>query len=323
MSNRIAIRYLYVNDDRKTYTVSSSYSYFIFKLNPLKIIINQNFEKDYSVSLLSTSCGYRYITFCGLIADPNFNTKDVVIFDHFYGSDEKSIINVKEIFKKKFDKYILSLKLSDRILMVGFHDKIELFDFTDGSDTSIKTISIGINVLCPLCISSNNRFILHGGAKNNEVVMLNLENNISNVFSSDDSIASICMSNDQNIFATVCSNGKSIYVWYTGMNEKKPIIKLIRGKKKSIIHSVAISPDNSVLAAFSQNGTLHFFDIKGKKEKSFSKLSFKKCNRAVLSWQENNKISIATYEGSVLVITLSERYSEIGREYEEFSDLLT
>ena len=323
MSNKIKIRHLCANDDKRTYTVSSSYSYIIFRLNPLEILINQSFEKDYSVSILCTFCGYRYIAFSGLIADPSFNTKDVAVFDHFHESDDKNVTNIKEIFKKKFDKYILSLRLTDKLLMVGFHDKVELFNLNGKTDSAIKTISIGTNVLSPCYVSSDSKFILHGGTKNSDIVIADLVSDLSNTLPSDESIASIHVSDDQSIFATVCSNGKCIYVWKMDVNEKKPIIKLLRGKKKSIVHSIAISPNNNILAAFSQNGTLHFFDIRGKKEKSFSKLSFKKSNRAVLSWQDNNRISIITYEGSIYVITLSERCSEIGREYEEFSDLLT
>ena len=300
------LRYVCLNDDKETFTCIFPTRYDIFSCIPFKIHFSKDFS-DISLGLGATCNGYRFIAVSGLPADPIFDTKSVCVFDH-------SLSN-PEIFRDSFSQHILSLKLTPNLLICAFYDHLEIWNME--SHQKIHNISSAINVHAPCDISNDFRYLATSGLSNLDLNLCSfLDFNSKQIHAADNPISLVKFSKKDRLLATTSSAGHVVKVWNPENGEC--YAKFRRGNTASVIHSIDFSPDNNYLAIFSQNGTLHFFDIKKPNNstvRSIHRISLENLTSCLIAWITNNKIALLSMDGKMILLTIDEsNCHEIGRE---------
>ncbi|KAH0785027.1 SVP1-like protein 2 [Histomonas meleagridis] len=305
-------KYICINDDKKSFTCLLPTEYHVFTISPLEHVLNIEL-KSITAGSCATCDGYHYIALTGLPADPTFNQKSVVVYEHL--TDQR-----KELFKKSFDKYILELRITPKYLACSFYDHIEIWDYT--SSTLYQQIPTAINVHAPISVSYDYSTLACTGNQSNDINIFSFSTRYSIQFpAADGPISSIVFSSDREeplYFATVTSSGCIIKVYEaeTSFN----VINFKRGASKSIIYSLDFSPDNKYLAAVSQNATIHFFDMSSKSKKAptiraFNRIKIGKSSISYISWYACNQIAVLKMNGKLLKITIDPtNCNEVGRE---------
>ena len=305
-------KFIYINDDKNSFTYLFPTEYHVLTISPLNIIHSENVN-SITIGSCATCDGYRFIALVGLPADPAFDQKSVIIYEH--SNNQR-----KELFKKTFEKHILELRITPKYLACAFYDHIEIWDFI--SSSLFQQIPTAINVHAPISISLDFSTLACTGIQSNDVNIFSFSTRYSNQFPAADShISNITFSScrDQPLyFATVTSSGCVIKVYEaeTSLN----VINFKRGNSKSIIYSLDFSPDNKYLAAISQSSTIHFFNMSamGKKAptvKAFNRIKIGEPSVAYISWHACNQIAVVKMNGKLLKITIDEtNCSEVGRE---------
>jgi WD40 repeat protein len=89
-----------------------------------------------------------------------------------------------------------------------------------------------------------------------------------------------------------------------------------------MIHSLDFSPNGDFLAIVSRNGTIHFFELKGKAPSktvqtfnSFLKVSISQPWVSSLMWSDPGLVCVMMMDGQMLNVAVDERgCREVGRE---------
>ena len=323
------LRYLFINDDRETFTCVLPTQYSIFSVNPFEMKYSR---KNFGFSLGSavTCQGYRFIAFSGLPADPEFDTRHVCIFDHDKikneSQDEKKKSNPL-IFLHEFELHILSMRITPQFLIVTFHHHFEIWDIN--ANKPLQQISTALNVHAPCDITTDYKLLAVAGRElyNCDLYLLNESTSIP-VRAADETVSLVKFSRTPGLLATASLDGKIVRVFNTTQIKDSNsannccIGKFKRGFKASVIHSIDFSPNNQFMVIVSQNGTLHFFDLKNKPPSSspqtytsIQKISIGQQDVSYILWQNPSLIIVLTMAGIMISISIDEdTCNEVGRE---------
>lgn len=327
------LRYLFINDDQKTFTCVLPTQYSIFSVNPFEMKYSR---KNFGFSLGSavTCQGYRFIAFSGLPADPDFDTRHVCIFDHekitFDSKDEKKT-NDSLIFLHKFDSHILSMRITPQYLIVCFHHNFEIWDIN--ANKPLQQISTALNVHAPCDVTKDYKLLAITGRElcNCDLYLLN-NPTPNSVRAADETVSLVKFSRTPGFLATTSLDGKIVRVFDTSQIKEGNSInnfcigKFKRGFKASVIHSIDFSPNNRFMVFVSQNGTLHFFDLTNKQPSanpptftSIQKISLGQQDVSYIMWQSPSLITVVTMAGFLISISIdTETCNEVGREQLNF-----
>lgn len=323
------LRYLFINDDQQTFTCILPTQYSIFSVNSFEMKYSR---KNFGFSLGSavTCQGYRYIAFSGLPADPEFDTRYVCIFDHekIDTKNEKERTDNPLIFLHEFDSHILSMRITPQYLIVAFHHHFEIWDIK--ANKPLQQITTALNIHAPCDVTRDYRLLAVAGREiyNCDLYQLSNNRNPFPIRAADETVSLAKFSRTPGLLATASLDGKIVRVFDTsqikeGCNMNNFCIgKFKRGFKASVIHSIDFSPNNQFMAIISQNGTLHFFDLKNKPPTSnpqtytsISKISIGQQDVSYIMWTSPSLIIVLTMTGMMISISIDdETCNEVGRE---------
>lgn len=299
-----SLQAIYVNDDGVTFTAAFPSSFHAFAIHPFRLLFSRK-EPTISIGSITTAQGYCLVAVSGLPADPQFTTQSVCVFN-----------NGVMMFRHTLESHILSIRISPNFLILGFHDEIQLWDFM-GAQLSHR-FTTGPNVHAPMDVSYVSKVLVCGGDTPVDLSLVNLENlRRTNIKAADNPLALINFSTNSPLVATTSSAGHTIKVW-NSLNGKC-IVKCKRSNKASIVYSTSFSPDNRTLLVVTQNGCLHFFRIPTESKKAPTKRADQMLDLGIngilySAWITENRIAIASMNGVLLIVTLSQDFSEIARE---------
>lgn len=312
------VRFVCVNDDHKSFTCVLHDKYCVFECSPFQFLLPPT-ELGLSIGTVATCNGHRFLAVNGLPADPDFDTRNIAVFDHEKEGD-------RCIFRQEFSEHVLSMKITPAHLAVAFHRHVELWDLESGA--KLKEFPTAVNVHAPLDASRDSRFFAFTGQEALSMSILDLsKSQLNNVRAADDTLSIVHFSNDGKLLATASADGKIIRVFDT--TTRGCIGKFKRGTTASLIHSIEFSPDNHFMVIVSQSGTLHFFDLQGHAPsnspptlRSMQKASVKQNVVSHLIWSETGLLSIVMMDGEMINMSLDERtLKEIGTEQITFISL--
>jgi WD40 repeat protein len=174
-----------------------------------------------------------------------------------------------------------------------------------------------VNVCVPLAVSP--RLLAFGGddALSARIDFGDDKMTLGCLRAADDLLAIVKFSRDDELMACVNADGKIIRVFETAGNAC--IGRFKRGGFASVIYSLDFSPDGNWLAVLSQNGTIHFFDVRNRRSsnstfRAVRKISVGQSVVAEIMWSEPGTIVVATMDGILLVISVEpESCQEVGR----------
>lgn len=310
-----ALQSIYINDDNNTFTVFLPSEYYVYQCNPFKSVFHRE-NIDISIRFGVTCLGYRLLACTGLPADPEFDSRCVCIFDHDQKEEEQII------FKETLKQHVLALRISSDLLIVGFHQHIEIWDI--GLKKQIQVVQTALNIHSPCDMSSNMKMLAFSGQEPTSINVYFLEDSqLNNIKAADDTVSMVKFSHDSKYVATTSSDGKVVRVFET--DNFNCIKKFKRGNTASVIHSIAFSPDNDFIAIISQNGTLHFFDLRNKKgssvstDRAFHKITIGSSVLSHILWYSPSQIAVMTMRGQMVNIAIEPNTChEVGREQKVF-----
>lgn len=322
------LRSIYINDDRETVTCVLPTQYSIFSVNPFELKLSRD-NFGFSLGSAVTCNGYQLIAFNGLPADPEFDTKQVCIFDNTkFSQDQKNSKVNPLIFRQSFAFHILSMRITPELLIAAFHEHIEIWNHqTQQPVQQIKTV---LNVHAPCDVTSNYKLLSVAGRDIYSCILCTLQDRSPvQIRAADETVSLVKFSNTPGLLATTSADGKMIRVFdistFSQGNELAPLClgKFKRGNTASVIHSIDFSPTNHFMVIVSQNGTLHFFDLRNKKPSS-NPSTFKSNNKISLGipaissvmWQTASLIVVLTMDGQMVSLSVDEETcQEVGREH--------
>lgn len=304
------LRFIFINDDNSSFTCVFPSQYCVFSCNPFEL----KYSKDnigISLGSAATCCGYRYIALSGLPADPEFDTRHVCVMDH--------TLNEPVIFKHQFSQHILSLRVTPQYLVCVFHQHIEIWELDTGEP--FFQLTCAVNVYAPCDLSNDYQLLAVSGKEITSFCLCNLTDHQGiHIPAADEAVSLIKFSKKRQFMATTSSDGKMVRVFELESNQC--IGKFKRGNTASVIFSIDFSPNNNFMAVISQNGTLHFFDLRNKTPmpsvptiRSFEKISIGQQLVSYIAWFAPNQIALLSMEGHMFKITIDEHScKELGRE---------
>ncbi|OHT04256.1 hypothetical protein TRFO_28308 [Tritrichomonas foetus] len=313
------LRFIFINDDQETVTCILPTQYTIFSVNPFSL----KYSKDnfgFSLGSAATCLGYRFLAFSGLPADPEFDTRQVCIFDH-----DKKDLKEKEnpiIFRQKYEMHILSMRITPELLIVAFHQHIEIWDIK--SNQPLQQLPTALNVHAPCDITSDYKLLAVAGGDIYSVSLCLLDDRKArSLRAADDTVSLVKFSHKPGLLAATSADGKIVRVFETSSPNFGCIGKFKRGNTASVIHSIDFSPNNNFLVIVSQNGTLHFFDLRNKPPsaspptvRSSHKISLGQQAISYILWQTPSQIIVLTMDGQMMCISIDENNChEVGREH--------
>ena len=310
------LRFLFINDDNETVTCVLPSQYTIFSVNPFEVKLSKD-GLGLSLGMAVTCSGFRYIAFCGLPADPDFDTRQICIFDH----DRK---DEPQIFRQKFQFHVLSMRITPQFLIAAFHQHIEIWDIK--TNQPMQELKTALNVHAPCDIRSDFRLLAVAGTDIYSISLCVLEvRKATTIKAADDTVSLVKFSRKPGMLAAASADGKIVRVFdisNLGNYNIGCLGKFKRGRTASVIHSMDFSPNNKFLVILSQNGTLHFFDLRNRTSSqnpstynSIYKISLGQPSISYVLWQSPSQIIVLTMDGQMICITVDENNChEVGRE---------
>ena len=304
------LRDIYINDDQITFTCVFPTQYSVCVLDPFEVKFTKTVE-DVTLGSCATCCAHRYIAFSGLPADPKFDTRSVLVINNDNGESN-------EIFRRKFEKHILSFRLTHEYVLCAFENELHISSHK--TNELVHTIRYAMNIYAPLAVSRDFRDVICSGNDKLDLHVYSLPSKREKEFrAADNPVSIVVYSHRPQYYATTSCAGHTIKVWRS--DDHECVIKFKRGNTASIIHSCDFSPNNEFLVVLSQNGTLHFFDIRLANGRSaptvraMSRTQIQENQIAYLSWFSPTNIAVVGMSGIATIITVSETdCQEVGRE---------
>jgi WD40 repeat protein len=305
-------RFMCFNDDYSSFTYMVYSSYSVYQCSPFHLLFTRPLP-GLSVGYAVTCQGHRFFAFTGLPADPDFDTRQVCVFDH--NRDNPNM------FRQSFDRHVLSLRLTPSYLIIGFCQRVDIWDYN--LNLPIIHCYPGISVFSPIDVSPDFKFLVIPGREPETVSMTCLSENrwdYVSVKGADDIVAIARFSRDGRFLATSNADGRVVRVFETeGLG---CIGNLKRGTFATVIYSLDFSPNGDFLAVVSQNGTIHFFDLRGKTPvsspptlRAFQKITLDKTSVSCLMWANPETVYVMVLEGVLLGISIQpQTCDEVGRE---------
>ncbi|KAH0790037.1 svp1-like protein 2 [Histomonas meleagridis] len=258
-----------------------------------------------------TCCGYRYLAFSGLPADPEFDTRHVCIMDN--------TLSEPIIFQHKCEEHILSMRVTPDYLLLAFHQHVELWDIS--GKQLIKSFSTGLNIHAPCDITNDFTVMAFAGEDPMNIrAFFVSEQKMTEFKAADDTVSLMKFSPTGTYLATTSTDGKIVQVFDT--KNHICIGKFKRGHMSSVIHSIDFSPNGDFMAIISQNGTLHFFDLRIRKSSTisaFHRITIGALVLSQISWYSPSQIAVMTMKGEMINIAIDpETCHEVGREQKVF-----
>jgi hypothetical protein len=257
----------------------------------------------------ATCSGHRYIAFSGLPADPDFNTKQVRVLDH---------TKEEPLFRGQYGQHILAMRITPTLIVLAFYQHIEIWNTETG--VSLNHIPTSATVYTPLDISGRFNFIAMPGPDVMSVRVAAVHSLPGQVLkAADDILVLIRVSRNGQFLACANADGKIVRVFE--IEGGGCIGKFKRGNTTSVIHSIDFSPDCSFLAVVSQNGTIHFFDLRNRKPanspstfRSIHKISINQAKVIQVMWGAAGISVMMPLDGLLLNISVDPGgCAEVGR----------
>lgn len=309
-----ALQSIFINDDGQSFTVFLPNDYYVFECSPFQQVFHRE-NIGISIRFGVTCGGHRLVACTGLPADPEFDSRSVCVFDHSLGGDCVAL-------RAKTQQHVLAMRLSADLLVLGFHQHIEIWDV--GLGAQIQVVQTALNVHSPCDMSNNGAMLAFAGREHACVQVYMLESSkLSSVRAADDTVSLVQFSGDSKLVAATSADGKVVRVLET--EGFACVRRLKRGHTASVIHSIAFSPNNDFLAIVSQNGTLHFFDLRTKKgggvttDRAFHRITIGAAVMSHILWYAPSQIAVMTMRGQMVNIAIDpETCHEVGREQKVF-----
>jgi WD40 repeat protein len=213
------------------------------------------------------------------------------------------------------------MRLTPAVLIVVFHQHVEIWDIPNG--TPRQKLETAVNVYAPCAVS--NDFALMAVAGKDQLslaVATPSGSDLRPLRAADDTVSMTHFSRDGKFLAAVSIDGRMVRVFET--QNLLCIGRFKRGNTTTMIHSVDFSPKGDFFAIISQNGTIHFFDLRNKPPTkspptipACQKISVGQSCVGHLMWGEPGLLSvmIQNAEGQLLNIAIDEQNCrEVGRE---------
>lgn len=313
------IRYILPNDDKMTFSAILPRRFFIFKYSPLSMLFSHEFT-EISLGSCASCNGYQYIAFSGLPADTQFDTQQASVYDL------QNLNDIKQIFRQKFNDHILSMSLTPQLFICSFYKHVEIWDIS--SNSKIQEIPTAINVHAPCSVSASFSLLVTCGASPQDVTLIELgQSKARQIKVADNSVSLVSFSPSGQYLAVSSSSGHAIKIF--DVQTGKCLVMCKRGNTASVIHSIAFSPNCHFIAIISQNGTVHFFDLREKLHTDGSSFpTIRACQKVKvvdqstitrLCWFLPSKLAIVSFEGNTIILTIDENTcEEVGRSQTMF-----
>jgi hypothetical protein len=302
------LRFLCFNDDGQSFTCAMPDRYCVFGASPLSLRFSRA-DPCHSIGAAVTCRGHRFIAFSGLPADPDFNTRHVCVVDHDRGG---------ALFRSQFASHVLAMRLAPALVLLAFHQRVEAWNTETGA--LVRQVPTAGNVYAPIDISGHFNYAVFAGAEAAALRIAPMHSFAGQaVRGADDAVAQVRVSPEGILVACANADGKIVRVFETA--NYGCIGKFKRGNTATVIHALAFSPDCSFLAAVSQNGTIHFFDLRGKRAvaspptfRSIHKISIGQAKVVEIMWGEIGITVMMPIEELMLVIAVDPlTCHEVGR----------
>ncbi|XP_021742546.1 autophagy-related protein 18a-like [Chenopodium quinoa] len=238
------------NQDSTCFSAATNSGFLIFNTHPFRPIFNRTFS--HSLSLVHMLFRCNILALVGGGPHPNFPPHKVMLWD-----DHRCCC----IGELSFRSDVKSVRLRrDRIVVVLLH-KIFVYNFADlkllhqietvanpKGLCEVSCLSNSIVLVCPGLQKGQIR-VEHYGSKRTKFVMAH-----------DSRIASMALTQDGRLVATASSKGTLVRVFNT--LDGSLLQEVRRGTDRAEIQSLAFSSNARWLAASSDRGTIHVFNLK-------------------------------------------------------------
>lgn len=163
----------------------------------------------------------------------------------------------KAVITLEFRSPVQRVKLSRTRIVIALLNSVHMYAFASPPE-KLSVFETADNPLGLCCVGT--KIVAFPGRTPGQVQMVELDTgNVSIIPAHGAPLRALNLSSDGEILATASETGTLIRVFSTSNCAR--IGELRRGVDHAIIYSIAISPNNSLLAVTSDKSTLHIFDL--------------------------------------------------------------
>lgn len=226
-----------------------------------------------------------------------------------------------------------------KAIVVITSKKLRVCSLTDGRPITSKDTFDNPSGLCEIYENKNRLMIVTLGSKLGSVVVWDTsDKSCKTVQAHEHAVCALAVNRDGTMFATSSNSGTNIHLYETATG--KLMFKFRRGTLSTLIFSLCFNSDSSMLACCSRNGTVHLFVINKKNTRngnvksllsplsdympipdyfnsqwSSQQISLTDTSRAVCSFDSDDVLHIATYNGSYYRIskTVGGMYNSVSK----------
>ncbi|KAF2138985.1 uncharacterized protein K452DRAFT_255000 [Aplosporella prunicola CBS 121167] len=189
-----------------------------------------------------------YLALVGGGSNPKFAQNKIIIWDE---SKQRAIITLE------LRTPVQRIRLTKSHIVAALLNSIHLYKFSAPPE-KVKEFETTNNPFGLCCLG--NDIVIFPGRTPGQVQVLELAtHNVSIIPAHTSALRALSLSSDGTVIATASEQGTLIRLWSVGSGAK--IAEFRRGVDAATIFSLALSPSNTFLAATSDKGTLHIFDL--------------------------------------------------------------
>ncbi|KAL0489267.1 WD repeat domain phosphoinositide-interacting protein WDR45 [Acrasis kona] len=249
-----AVRVDFNRTDCRLLIICTHTGFVIYSTSPCKQILRQLFDDDLG-SVVCAEMKFRS-NIIAMVREQDL--RKITLWD----ADKSTLV---KDFEATTRSPIVSLKYHHKHLIAICTDGIEVHDF---NENVIKEKSTPNNPsgICAMCTDRRYSIMAYPGLEKGSVIVVNLfEDSNVKINAHDYDIAFIALNHCGSLLATASGNGRLIKVFDASTGTK--MYELRRGSTDAVITSICFSRDDSRLCCFSENGTLHVWNL-GEQRKS-------------------------------------------------------
>lgn len=171
---------------------------------------------------------------------------------------------LKDIQIIKCRNEIKGVKLTDKYIIIVLKYKVELYKILQKEQISDKNIIDTVENNDGLCaVSDDNKMLATLSSKEGTIIVRNIDDQLSAVFSCIDAheskIVCLTLNSDGTLVATASKRGTIIRIFNTITT--KLVKELRRGSLEASVCSISFSSDSKYLACSSNTETIHIFKV--------------------------------------------------------------
>ncbi|CAO2836711.1 unnamed protein product [Amaranthus hypochondriacus] len=238
------------NQDSTCFSAATSSGFLIFNTNPFRPIFNRTFSHSLSFVHMLFRC--NILALVGGGPNPQFPPHKVMLWD-----DHRCCC----IGELSFRSDVKSVRLRRDRIVVALLNKIFVYNFADLKLLhQIETVS-NPKGLCEVSCLANSMVLACPGIQKGQIRVEHYQiKKTKFIMAHDSRIASMALTLDGRLVATASSKGTLVRVFNT--LDGSLLQEVRRGTDRAEIQSLAFSSNARWLAASSDRGTIHVFNLK-------------------------------------------------------------